>query len=48
MAYRKVREGDAQVMAILRVEGGVVNEIYAAADHVAGGEGRPVGLSGAT
>lgn len=48
MAYRKVREGDAQVMAILRVEGGVVNEIYAAADHVAGGEGGSVGLSSAT
>lgn len=48
VAYRKVRKGDAQVMAILRVEGGVVNEIYAAADHVAGGESRSVGLPGAT
>lgn len=48
VAYRKVREGDAQVMAILRVEGGVVNEIYTATDHVASGEGRAVGLSGAT
>lgn len=48
MAYRKVREGDAQVMAILRVEGGVVNEIYAATDHVAGGEGRSIRLSSTT
>lgn len=48
MAYRKVREGDAQVMAILRVEGGVVNKIYAATDHVAGGEGRSIRLSSTT
>lgn len=48
MAYRKVREGDAQMMAILRVEGGVVNEIYTTTDHVAGGKGRTVGLSGST
>lgn len=48
VAYRKVREGDAQVMAILRVEGGVVNEIYSTTDHVAGGEGRSVRLSRAT
>jgi len=48
VAYRKIREGDAQVMAILRVEGGVVNEIHAATDHIAGGESRSVGLTGAT
>lgn len=48
MAYRKVRKGDAQVMAILRVEGGVVNEIYTATDHVAGGEGRSIRLPSST
>lgn len=45
MAYRKVREGDTQVVAILRVERGVVDQIDAAADHVAGSEGRPVRLT---
>jgi len=48
MAYRKIREGDAQVMAILRVESGVVNEIYAATDHIAGGKSWSVGLTGTT
>jgi len=48
VTYRKVREGDAQMMAILCVEGGVVNEIYTATDHVAGGESRSVGLSSTT
>lgn len=47
MTYGKIREGNAQVMTIFRVEGGVVDEINAAADHVAGGEGRPVRLPGA-
>lgn len=47
MAYRKVREGDTQVVAILRVERGVVDQIDAAADHVTGSEGRPVRLTSA-
>lgn len=45
MAYRKVREGDTQVVAILRVERGVVDQVDAAADHVTGSEGRPVRLT---
>lgn len=45
VAYRKVREGDTQVVAILRVERGVVDQIDTAADHVTGSEGRPVRLT---
>lgn len=45
VAYRKVREGDTQVMAILCVECGVVDQIDAAADHVTGSEGRPIRLT---
>lgn len=48
MAYGEVRKSDAQMMTIFRVEGGVVDEINAATDHVTGGEGRPVRLPGAT
>ena len=34
-------------MAVLGVEAGVVDEVDAAANHVAGGEGGAVGLAGA-
>lgn len=47
MAYGEIRKSDAQMMTIFCVEGGVVDEINAASDHITGGEGRPVRLPGA-
>lgn len=44
-AYRQIPERGAQMVAVLRVEARVVHQIDAAADHVAGGEGRPVRLA---
>lgn len=45
--YGKVSKSDAQVMTIFCVESSVVNEIYAATDHVTGSEGRAIGLASA-
>ena len=41
----QIAEGHAQVEAVLCVEAGVVEEVEAAADDVAGGEGGPVVLA---
>jgi hypothetical protein len=42
---REVAEGNPKVMAILRVETCVVDEVHAASYDVVGGEGWTVGLS---